>query len=848
MRTCTILAEARMLHRVASPNHPSEPASLRIAILGFLCGVLWLQSQAVLPDAHTLLGAGALLGVLAGWRQHALRPLPPAPVRTVLRAALAFCAAALLGAGYAGQRAEWRLADELPHDWESRDVDVEGWIASLPQRAAHGMRFEFVIDTVRTAGATLPRRVLLNWYGDTSEASPAANGRDAGTGPVVPGVAPGERWGLTVRLRRPHGTQNPHGFDFEAWALERGLRATGYVRPKGRQERLVGREHGLGPTIDRARLAIRQSMMSALGDRPYAGVLVALVIGQQNAIPAAQWRDFWRTGTGHLMSISGLHITMVASLVVWHAFRIWAAAPGLARRLPAQRAAALAGALAALAYSLVAGFSVPTQRTFYMLATVAVFLFFGRAVAGSRVLAVALLVVLLADPWAVLAPGFWLSFGALAAILYAVNLRTGRPAMGSTAIRTQAAVTLGLLPLTLALFQEVSLVSPLANAFAIPLVSWFVVPLALLGAALELWVGIDALLMLSHALMVVCHTGLAALAGLDQAVWQSHAAPPWAAALGVLAVAWLLAPRGIPGRWAAAMLLAPMFAVKPPAPGPGEFEVRLLDVGQGLAAVVRTASHALVFDSGPSWNPDADSGSRIVVPYLRGEGITRLTALIVSHADDDHSGGAASVIAARRPAWVMSSLTPGHAAVAGAGEHFRCEAGDAWHWDGVDFRILHPHAADYGREGIKRNNLSCVLKVSGPGGSILFTADVEKDAERALVDRAREDPQALRADVLVIPHHGSRSSSSEAFLDAVGARLALLPVGYRNRFRHPHAAVMERYAARRIPVYRTDELGALALSFRAGQTDGVRPQGFREERRRYWTDLPQRSTAQAEPQ
>jgi competence protein ComEC len=596
-------------------------------------------------------------------------------------------------------------------------------------------------------------------------------------------------------------------------------------------------------------MKIRAQMLAALGDEPYGGVLVALAIGEQGAIPPEQWEVFWRTGTGHLMSISGLHITMVASLIYWLAFRLWARVPALALRLPAQRAAALTGAMAALGYALIAGFSVPTQRTFFMLTAIAIALWLGRGISGSRILAWALLAVLLIDPWAVMAPGFWLSFGAVAMIFYVAARRSGRPGALSSAVRTQLAVTLGLLPMTLMLFQEVSVISPIANAFAIPVVSLVVVPITLFGALLGALFGqvpaADLILQLAHLLMQLTYAALAWLAELPNAVWQSHAPPLWTAALALLGVLWLLAPRGAPLRSAGAVMVLPMFMVLPPQPGAGELWVHLLDVGQGLATVVRTANHSLVYDAGPKWNPDADSGNRIVVPFLRGEGIRELDALIVTHDDDDHAGGARAIIAARRPKWLLTSLDADRDAIDGAREVMRCEAGDAWRWDGVDFAIVHPDIAAYDVDGIKTNNLSCVLKITAPGGSILMAADIEKPAEMQMLARDQSAPSGLKADVLVVPHHGSRTSSTDAFLDAVAPQLALVPVGYRSRFRHPNGAVMERYAARNIPIMRTDYLGAITVIFAAGQSPRV--SNFRDEKPRYWLDRPDRGAGAADP-
>ncbi len=795
---------------------------MRIAILGFLAGIFWLQQQATLPV--TWWWPLSIAALLLTWL------LRQTPGRIVHLSRYALVAAACIAAGiaWATWRAEIRLADELPREWELRDVEVIGAIASLPRVTEQGTRFEYDIEKILTPDALIPQHVSLSWYVErnrkTDEIKPP------------PMFTPGERWHLTIRLHRPHGTMNPHGFDFEAWALERNIRATGYIRAKGVNEREPAAASGFMYRIDRMRMAIRDQMLAALPDQPYRGVLVALAIGEQSAIPADQWKVFWRTGTGHLMSISGLHITMVASLIYWLSFRLWARVPTLALRLPAQRAAALAGALAALSYALIAGFSVPTQRTFFMLSAIAVALWFGRGISGSRILAWALLAVLLFDPWAVLAPGFWLSFGAVAMIFYVTAKRTGIPAATASAVRTQMAVTLGLLPMTLALFQEVSIVSPIANAFAIPVVSLVVVPISLFGALVGQFAPADWILQLAHLVMQFCYAALAWLAELPNAVWQSHAPPLWAAALALLGVMWLLAPRGVPMRMTGVVLTLPMFLVLPPGPREGELWVHLLDVGQGLATVVRTTHHTLVYDTGPRWNPDADSGSRVVVPFLRGEGIRALDTLLISHADDDHSGGAKSVIDARKPKQVMTSMNADSDSLRGVAGIMKCKVGDSWRWDGVDFAIIHPSAEAYDAAGTKTNNLSCTLKITAGGGSILMTADIEKLAEMELLARCREDAAVLKADVLVVPHHGSRTSSTEVFIDAVAPKLALVPVGYRSRFRHPNAAVMDRYVARKIPVYRTDYLGAITVKFVAGQPVSVST--FRDLQHRYWLDQP----------
>ena len=804
---------------------------MRIAILGFLAGTFWLQQQASLPDLWWW--PLPLMSLTIIWLVRHANGVVVRGAQLMLVGA----ACAALGVAWATFRADLRLADSLPREWEARDVELIGAIASLPQINERGTRFEFDVEKTITPGAAIPKRLLLAWYSETN--------RKTNEVTVAPMMTPGERWHFTVRLRRPHGTMNPHGFDFEAWALERDIHATGYIRVKGINQKEATNANGFMVLVDRTRMAIREQMQSALTEQPYRGVLVALAIGEQGAIPADQWKVFWRTGTGHLMSISGLHITMVASLIYWLAFRLWARMPALALRLPAQRAAAFAGALAALGYALIAGFSVPTQRTFYMLAAIAMALWVGRGISGSRILAWALLAVVLIDPWAVLAAGFWLSFGAVAMIFFVTANRTGVASALSGAVKTQVAVTLGLLPMTLALFQEVSVISPIANAFAIPLVSLVVVPITLFGALAGQIFSADWILHLAHAVMQLCYFALAWLAELPNAVWQSHAPPLWAAGLALAGMIWLLAPRGVPLRMAGVVLTLPMFFVLPPGPKEGELWVHLLDVGQGLATVVRTAHHSLVYDTGPKWNPDADSGNRIVVPFLRGQGIRELDALIVTHADDDHSGGAKSIIDARKPKWVMSSMSADSEALADAAELMKCEAGDTWHWDGVEFDIIHPASEAYQSDRVKTNNLGCTLKITAPGGTILMTADIEKLSELQLLSRFEYDASMLKADVLVVPHHGSRTSSTDAFIDAVSPKMALVPVGYRSRFRHPNAVVMERYATRKIPVYRTDYLGMLTVKF----VPGTRPalSGFRDEHQRYWLDRPLADMETGEP-
>jgi competence protein ComEC len=772
---------------------------MRLAIIAFAAGILILQFHPELPGGAVLLGA-AISGpvFLAGARRWRL---------------LAVVGAVLIGFAWAGLLAQHRLADSLPEAIEGRDVEITGVVASLPQLIGHGLRFDF---NVESASAAVPATISLAWYRGWR----ADDDDDFHKAPML--VA-GERWQLRVRLKRPHGNLNPESFDYEAWLFERNIRATGYVRQAETNHRLDDLVVRPAYLIERLRQKIRDRYYRVLGTEPYAGVLVALGIGDQRAIAPELWRMFARTGVTHLLSISGLHVTMIAGLAAWLAGFGWRRSSWLMLRLPAQKAAAAAGFLTALAYSLLAGFAVPAQRTLYMLTIVAVALWTGRTTAPSRVLALALLLVLVLDPWAVLAPGFWLSFGAVALLFYIGSGRLGTGHWLSTWLRAQWAVTIGMIPALLALFQQFSLVSPIANAVAIPVVSLLVTPLVLVGA-LPL---ADPLLWLAHWLTAILMALLAWLAAADWAVWQQQAPPAWAVMLGMVGVGWLLLPRGFPARWLGAVALLPLVLVPVQRPATGEAIVRVLDVGQGLAVHVQTAGHDLLYDAGPAFAADASAGDRVIVPYLRAIGVRALDTMVVSHQDKDHEGGAEAVLASVPTALLMSSLPAAHPLRAMPVAHRRCADGEAWEWDGVRFEVLHPLAEDY-LSARKSNELSCVLKVSTPDAATLLTGDIEARTEAALLARHESE---LAAQVLLPPHHGSRSSSSHEFIAGVAPRLTLVSAGYRNRFGHPAAEVVERYAGAGIAMRRTDAEGALTV--RLGR-DGLTATSERMERRRYW--------------
>ena len=794
---------------------------MRALFLAFALGVLALQQQPELPHAATLGWAAVALG-FALTALIAVRRLSgnvPAVAQGVSFVALAI-AAAIAGFHYAAWRAQERLADALPTAWEGRDIEVIGVVDALPQPSDHGSRFAFAVERVATPAAIVPSRVSLGWYA----------GRDGSLAP--PEVHAGERWRLTVRLKRPHGTINPHGFDVEAWLLENDLRATGYVREAEANARLDAFAGRPADYLERWRETLRDRMLAALAARPYAGVIAALAIGDERAIPEEQWRIFNRTGIGHLISISGLHVTFFATLIGAAVFWLWRRSQRLTLALPARKAAAVAGVTAAFGYVLLAGFQVPAQRTLYMLATAAIGLWLGRPGTASTVWLWALAVVLAWDPWAGLTPGFWLSFGAVGLLLYTGVGRIGAPSTLRAAAQAQWTVTLGLVPLLLMLFQQVSLVSPLANAVAIPAVTFVVVPLTLAWIVLP-WNG---LLVAAHQIFAALAWLLGALSASPSAVWQQHAPPAWSVACGIVGVLWLLAPRGVPARIAGVAWLAPLLVVVPVLPPTGAFRLTVLDVGQGLAVLVQTHAHSLLYDAGPRFNESADAGDRIIAPVLRANAVVRLDAMIVSHQDSDHSGGAVSLFHTVPVGWFASSLPEDHAIVRARrqeGPAERCLAGRRWTWDGVDFAFLHPVPASYANPKLKANDLSCVLKLSAASGSALLTGDIEARTEAELV---RREGVGLHADILVVPHHGSRTSSTPEFIAAVAPHVAVFTPGYRNRFGHPRPEVVARYLDAGIASYRTDQDGALSFAVEPGASRVPRRERLSEPR--YWWDRP----------
>jgi competence protein ComEC len=703
-----------------------------------------------------------------------------------------------------------RLADRLEPELEGTVLSLRGTIVSVPQGTLRALKFRFA-PVVQPDQPRLPRLLELTWYD-----APAR-------------VLAGEDLALEVKLRRPRGFSNPGGHDNEARMLRDGVGASGYVRSGQRLGRAPGTAWRHPVLLARARVS--DIIRDVLGERASAGIVAGLAVGLQDAVSREQWLALSRSGTSHLMAISGLHIAMVAAVAAWLASTV----QGLRQRRGAVMArrdvAAVAGALAALGYGALAGASIPTQRTLIMIGLGAAALCARRRVGIADGLGLCAAAVVLLEPLAPMAPGFWLSFGAVAAILFGATGYVTQPAWWRSYLHVQGIVTLGLLPVLIGSFGAVSLVSAGVNLLAIPLYTLGIVPLVLIACATSLlWPGAGAVLL--H------FTG-----GLIEATWPLIEAPAawplatWAVA-GLGPIAWLalclgaaavLAPLPLAGRICGLVLLATACFWRPVPIEVGAARITVLDVGQGLGVVVETRRHVLVYDAGPSFRTGSDTGQLVVAPYLRHRGIRQLDKVVVTHDDDDHKGGAASLMAlipTRRLVTGPSIAADALPAPAGTARG-HCRRGENWDWDGVRFEWLHPGREPYERD----NDSSCVLLVSSGEHKVLLTGDIESAGEVALVASGAAGPVS----VVLAPHHGSRTSSTAPFVSATRPEWVIYAAGYRNRWRFPVQQVVERWEAIGAQGLVTGTSGAITLELRPGR-QLTQPRQWRQVRPPPWRD------------
>lgn len=784
---------------------------MRVFLLAMIGGILFISFSPQLPDAvWALLWFPLLLVAWISWR---LLPLRWQPL------VMGFA----LGITWGTASGQLMLQKRLPEVLVGEDLLVTGRISDLPIRDERRQRFTLEVESVvnpRTSESIdtdFPYKLQISWYAND-----------------IPELRSGEQWQCLVRLKRPRGFANPGGFDYQAWLLRRDVGAVGYVRNSPLNQRLAA-AHKLDVGAWRYDL---KSWLLSRTQSPEVGVLLALLIGDRSLIEPEQWRLMQATGVNHLISISGLHVGFLALCgfvlglqlgrcinLVWH-------------RCPALLIAYLCAMVFALFYSALAGFTIPTQRTLMMILVVQLACLGRRSFSIGQVFLLALLTVLVNDPLAAFDLGFWLSFGAVGVLLFyfagrysttvedTKGLLLWRPL--KDLLRSQWAIFIGLFLPMVILLTTTALLAPIANLIAIPLVTFLVVPALLLAAVLH-----GGLPMISDTLVWLADAGLRFLH--QYLAWLHHWADGrlnpviningWALVLAATGILILLLPKGIPGRWLGYVGL--MTALVAPGKPASDLAITVMDVGQGLAVVVQTPHHRLLYDTGPAYSEKFDAGSAIVVPYLWRQGITRLDKLIVSHNDNDHAGGLDGVMQGVQVEQLLVGEQGDLDLVQQKRGSLSCHTFPPWVWDGVSFRFLQTPQTSY----TKPNNRSCVLLIEYAGQSILLPGDIEANQEAWLIS-SQQLPAALT--LVLAPHHGSRTSSTSGFVDHAHAQYVIYSAGYRNQHGHPHPTVVARYQHTQTTAFNTAESGALSFVWASGRLQA--PLETRHDQRRYWFD------------
>ncbi|MGH8041559.1 MAG: DNA internalization-related competence protein ComEC/Rec2 [Rudaea sp.] len=758
------------------------------AALALLIGALAVQTLPMLPPAWVDLALGIAGLCLA-----------------LLRSRWRWIGFVLLAAAWTLWRADLALSQRLPHALEGVDIVATGSVHGLPRAQDDGTRFEFDVDSAERDGkpVALAGRMRVSWYTD------------------APSIQPCARWQLRLRLKRPRGMINPGGFDFERYALEQGIVATGYVRA-------AAGNHALGNAaicVDRVRERIGAAIDATLGDVPSAHLLRALAFGDQHAMDDHEWAVARATGIPHLIAISGLHIALFASFGIGLVRLFWKFAPRLTLRWPAPLIEAVASLVFAVSYAVIAGLGLPTRRALVMIAALLIANLARRARAPVQGLALAVIALLAWDPLCVLSAGFWLSFVGVAWLMFCLSGSTQRRRWARELVTAQGVASLGLLPLGIWFFGQSSLIGPLANLVAVPWICFFVLPLTVVAGLLVLiapHIGTPLLLLAGWAMQQLWWL-LEKIAAWPGALWFFPEPTWWALALALVGAFWLLLPRGVPARVLGLFLFLPLLWPARTTLADGEFEAYMLDVGQGLAFVVRTRDHALIYDAGARYPSGFDLGEATVVPALHALGIEYPDRMIISHGDNDHAGGAAAVVDTFAAIHVESG-EPGRLTIPAT----QCVAGEAWNWNGVSFRIVHPVLPLSTRD----NDRCCVLEVRSGSSELVLPGDITQAVEPRVA--AALTPVAAHL-VLQVPHHGSKTSSGAGFIADLHPAWGLISSGYRNRFHHPNPDVVQRYFAADVDLYDSAQTGYVALHFGPGMAPQILERG-RIDRHPYWRE------------
>lgn len=814
---------------------------MRLYSLFFLLGTLFIQLFPSLPELPQILWTGLLLALIMAFiiRKSSHHNNYKVFSTGVL---VAFYSGFLL-AFFSAQK---QLDSRLPITFEGRNILVQGTVVDIPEFREDGVRFRFNVISALTEEKKVPIPlsgvVRLGWYKNS-----------------LP-ISAGERWQLLVRLKQPSGFMNPGGFDYEKWLFTERVIATGYVRDTASSRGLEIQSKRLESASDWSvsfiRQKIHETIQQRVPDKASAAILSALSVADRSKLNKQQWEHLQKTGTSHLVAISGLHIAIVASFAFFPVFLLWRIFPSLNERIPVRVAGGVVAIIFATVYAMLAGFTLPTQRALLMVIIALLGLISRRNFPPSSIFATAMIAVLIFDPLAGMSVSFWLSFLAVGIILIIskrqmatddavvevnnqATVKKSRRLKAFQLSKLQILLSLGMFPLGLLFFGTASVSSPIANLFAIPWVSLIVVPLTLLGV---LFMPLSS--MVSDSLFVVAALAVDWLfKGLDYLATN----PLFLVNLPEIPVFYLLMvfggflftlmPKGFPGRWLGLVALFPAIFFTPQKPELNSFSYTLLDAGQGMASVLRTKNHTLIYDAGKRVNDNFDIGKLVVVPYLQSKGVRHVDLMMISHEDLDHRGGAQAILESVEVGEVQSSdlsILPKYDVVA-------CKAGDRWQWDGVNFEVLSPSGNGLENNGlsdetiaepqISDNNLSCVLRVSTKSHSLLLTGDIEKQTEHKLVEKYADK---LGSDVIIVPHHGSRTSSTDGFIEATNPKLALVPAGYRNRFGHPKEDVISRYKRKDITVMDTVEQGAIEIGFAEEKAEPI-IKYWREKKRGFWS-------------